>query len=47
VTGEEDDMKYQDIVELKKRMDFNRTESEVLVKLVEGALYYIGCSKNC
>jgi hypothetical protein len=31
VTGEEDDMKYQDIVELKKRMDFNRTESEVLV----------------
>jgi hypothetical protein len=30
-------MKYQDIAELKKRMDFNLTEPEVLVKLVEDA----------
>ncbi|RLE56936.1 MAG: hypothetical protein DRJ30_01550 [Candidatus Methanomethylicota archaeon] len=30
-------MKYQDLLELKKRMDFNLTEPEVLVKLVEEA----------
>ena len=30
-------MKYQDLLELKKRMDFNLTEPEVLVKLIEEA----------
>ena len=31
-------MKYEDIVELKKRMDFNLTESETLVELVKEAI---------
>ncbi len=30
-------MKYQDILEFRKRMEFNMTESETLVKLVEDA----------
>ncbi len=30
-------MKYSDLIELKKRMEFNMTESEVLVKLVDEA----------
>jgi len=30
-------MKYEDIVELKKRMDFNLTEPETLVELVKDA----------
>lgn len=30
-------MKYSDLIELKKRMEFNMTESEVLIKLVDDA----------
>ena len=31
-------MRYQELIELKKRMDFNLTEPEVLVRLVREAL---------